>query len=344
MQWQAKIRRQGFEPVSMTFTTQRDAEDWAKVTEAEMIRGVYISRGTSEKVLMEDLIKRYLREVTPSKKNAKSETEILGRISAKFGKLSLAALQPQQIASYRDELKAAGRAASTIAHYLNALSCVINKAMKEWGYPVASNPVRNVERPVQPQGRERRLLPGEEKRILRECRRYNNPVLGPLVRLALETAARQGELFGLLWEDVDQTKRVATLRDTKNKGESRTVPLSSEAIRVLDTLKLPAKSASSRPTGKVFGANIAATRIAFTRAVGRARNRYVAVCERAGVKPDHRYFVDLTFHDLRHEAASRLFERGLDGFKVASITGHKTMAMLKRYTHLRAEDLAKELG
>ncbi len=64
---------------------------------------------------------------------------------------------------------------------------------------------------------------------------------------------------------------------------------------------------------------------------------YIRAVRRAGIE-------DLRFHDLRHEATTRLFEQGLNIMEVASITGHKDLRMLRRYTHLKAEDLAKKLG
>lgn len=352
-QWHAQIRRKGFPRVTKTFTTKKDAEAWATVTEAEMIKGAYIHRTPSEKVTFSELIKRYKAEVTPAKKNWKSESEILDRIDAKLGDYSLVALTSEMIAKYRDELAARGKkfpigkfaplAASTVNHYLNAISVVIDTAIKEWGYALHANPVANVKRPAPSKGRDRRLLPGEEKRILRECRRYKNPVLEPLVRLALETAMRQGELFDLQWEEVDLARKTARLRDTKN-GEDRTVPLSTAAIAILQGMK-KIGNVAKLPRGPVFRANVAATRIAYVRAIERAKARYAAACLRSGIEADHRFLTDLTFHDLRHEATSRLFERDIfDVMEIASITGHKTLAMLKRYTHLRAEDLARKLG
>ena len=61
------------------------------------------------------------------------------------------------------------------------------------------------------------------------------------------------------------------------------------------------------------------------------------VCRKAGIN-------DLHLHDLRHEATSRLFEKGLDIMQVKSITGHKSLQMLSRYTHLKADELARLLG
>ena len=97
------------------------------------------------------------------------------------------------------------------------------------------------------------------------------------------------------------------------------MPLSSRALTVLTHLP-------RRVDGKVWGMRADSITQAFERA-----------CSRASIE-------NLRFHDLRHEAASRLFEKGLNPMQVAAITGHKTLQMLKRYTHLKAEDLAKMLG
>ncbi|MCE5361529.1 MAG: site-specific integrase, partial [Acidithiobacillus sp.] len=187
-----------------------------------------------------------------------------------------------------------------------------------------------------PQGRDRRLVGDEEARLLRECAKAQNPWLLPVVRFAIETAMRAGEILqtkgtadeetrarpvqttGLLWKNVDLNRRTAHLPETKN-GSARTVPLSSVAVEVLRGLP-------RSMDGRVFGTTYEAIHLSFVRA-----------CRRAGIE-------DLRFHDLRHEATSRLFEKGFNPMEVSSITGHKTLQMLKRYTHLRAEDLAKRLG
>nr|WP_226832489.1 site-specific integrase [Acidithiobacillus sulfurivorans] len=174
------------------------------------------------------------------------------------------------------------------------------------------NPVLSVRKPSPGKARDRRLSPIEEKKLLGEC----TPSLKAIILFALETGMRRGEIRKMLWKDVDLNKCTAQLFDTKN-GEDRTIPLSSRAVNVL-------KSLPRNINGKVFpGADISHT--------------FAAACKRAGIE-------DLRFHDLRHEATSRLFEKNLNPMQVAAITGHKTLQMLKRYTHLRAEDLAKLLG
>ena len=150
------------------------------------------------------------------------------------------------------------------------------------------------------------------------CPHARSPWLAPIVQLALETGMRLGEIMGVKWPDVNLRSRVVRLSDTKN-GTRRDVPLSSRAVATLQALP---KSLDGR---------------VFPIAVETVKKAYHIAVERAGIE-------DLRFHDLRHEANSRVFERGLDMMEVAAITGHKTLAMLKRYTHLRATDLARKLG
>jgi integrase len=141
-----------------------------------------------------------------------------------------------------------------------------------------------------------------------------------LIVLAIETAMRRGELVDLLWHNVDLDKRVAHLPTTKN-GESRDVPLSQRA-----TATLKALSVDRGDRKRVFPLSGNGVRLAW---------EHLRV--RAGCP-------DLHFHDLRHEAVSRLFERGLNLVEVAAISGHKELKMLQRYTHLRAADLVSRLG
>lgn len=218
------------------------------------------------------------------------------------------------IAAYRDK-RGHYVAAATVGRELAVISHIFNVARKEWGMESLSNPVEAVRKPKLPKSRDRRLEPGELDRLLEATESLE---LGTIVLLAVETAMRRSEIAGLLRKNVNLLKRTLILTDTKN-GESRTVPLSSRAVELLSSMP-------TRISGRVFGMAPDSITQAFDRA-----------CEHAGID-------DLRFHDLRHEAASRLFEKGLNPMEVASITGHKTLQMLKRYTHLRAEDLAKKLG
>jgi integrase len=160
--------------------------------------------------------------------------------------------------------------------------------------------------------------------------------LPSLIDLAVETGMRLSELTGARWEHLDLAQRTLHLPDTKN-GDSRTVPLSTAALTTLLKLR---NSFAEPNSGRVFDITPHAATVAFRRAVKRARKAYL---ESRGDRQDEGLFSNLRFHDLRHEAVSRLFERGLNVVEVSSISGHKTLQMLKRYTHLRAADLAKKL-
>jgi len=176
-----------------------------------------------------------------------------------------------------------------------------------------------VRRPPQGRPRNRRLQGDEEQQLLAVCRRARNPWLVHFVTLAIETGMRRGELLALQWPNVDFERRIAFLPVTKN-GDSRGVPLSSRAVSTLRGL--PGSS-----SGRVFGELTPdALKHCFRRAV-----------RRAGIG-------GLRLHDLRHEATSRFFEKGLNVMEVASVTGHKTLQMLKRYTHLSAADPAMRFG
>jgi integrase len=155
-------------------------------------------------------------------------------------------------------------------------------------------------------------------------------MLGWIVRAALYTAMRHGEIVSITRQQVDLKRRVIKLGKTKN-GTARTVPLTRRAVRVFrEALANPV-----RPKD---------TELLFYGDPGRDDRRHPYTMDRAWEKALRRAGIDnLTFHDLRHEATSRFVEAGLSDQEVAAITGHKSMQMLKRYTHLRAEDLVAKL-
>lgn len=323
-QWQAQVRKKGYPLQTKTFETKAAAETWARATEYEMDQGLFVSRAEAESTTLGELLQRYLEEVTPLKKGASPEAaRIRALLRHKLANRYVAGIRGVDIARYRDKrLKKVSP--GTAKRDLVILSHLFEVARKEWGIHVY-NPVRDIKLPPHAKARERRLRSGEEKTedeeifLLAACQEARNPFLLPIVRLALETAMRQGELVSLRWEHIDLNRQIAHLSDTKN-GEARTVPLSSTAIRVLRSLPRSLH-------GQVFpGLTTEAVKRAYIRAVRRAR------------------IEDLRFHDLRHEATTRLFEKGLNIMEVASITGHKDLRMLRRYTHLKAEDLAKKLG
>lgn len=298
-----------------------------------MIRGVYIRRSPSEVTTVGSALDRYLREVTPSKRPSTQRSERIRAesITKHLGRYSLASLTPDIVASFRDYRLGEGKSASTVRLELALLGHLYTVAIKEWGLGLVYNPVTSIRRPAPGRGRNRRLSWTEFRRLLKSCDAHSNPMLGWVVRIALYTGMRQGEILSLNRDQVDLDRRVVRLTETKN-GSARTVPLSKRAVRVFKA----ALSHPMRPSD---------TNLLFFGEPGRDGKRkpyrinkvWSNALERAGI-------ADLHFHDLRHEAVSRLVERGLSDQEVAAISGHKSMQMLKRYTHLRAEDLVAKLG
>lgn len=328
--WQAKVRRDGYPEKSKTFAKRADAEAWGRLQESEMDRGVWRDRSSAESTTFYALLGQYLTDVVPSKRGSEvEELRIKSLRNDDLSKYKLAAITPAVLADWRDRRLEAGCAGSTVSRELSIISAVLNWARRELMIQI-ENPVSMIRRPPSPASRTRRFEKNEEKRLMRALedhaaegeKKYRegtrNPWIKPIVLFALETAMRRGELLALKWDDVDLEKRTAFLQITKN-GESRTVPLSSRAAAVLEALPRSID-------GRVFPVTADALKKTWERA-----------CERAGIEDFH-------FHDLRHEATSRLAEKLPNLIELASVTGHKDLKMLKRYYHPRAEDLARKLG
>ncbi|MGE5504453.1 MAG: integrase [Actinomycetota bacterium] len=317
--WQAKVRRKGYPPLSRTFDTKVLAERWARQIEGEMDRGCFVDPTEANNTTLDAALERYGREVTPHKKGiAQEEVRIRFWRRDPLARFSLANLKPSDLAKWRDAKLKAGTGPTTVRNYLALISHLYTVAIKEWGMTSLGNPIEKIKMPSAAKARDRRLVDKEEERLLKACDASKCTWLAPIVRVALETAMRQGELLKLQWADVDLARRVAKLHDTKN-GDDREVPLSTAAVAELK--KLPRSL-----DGRVFPVTREVLDTYFRKAVTAAEIK------------------NLKFHDLRHEATSRLFELGLNPMEAAAITGHKTLQMLKRYTHLRAEDLAEKLG
>ncbi|WP_374322995.1 tyrosine-type recombinase/integrase [Aquipseudomonas alcaligenes] len=336
--WKALVRKTGWPTNTKTFRTKRDAEDWARRTEDEMVRGVYIQRSGSERMTLEKALERYLAEVTPSKKptTRKAEATKAKQLIQHLGKYSLAALSAEIIANYRDtrlgtlSKRGAPTSNNTVRLELALLSHLFTVAIQEWGLGLTFNPVLNIRKPSPGDGRDRRLSTEEERHLLAAVNNHSNPMLGWIVRIALETGMRSSEITGLRCYQVDLKKRVVRLADTKNDS-ARTVPLTKLATETFKAaLENPARP---KDCNLVF----------FGEPGKDDKRRPYAFTKTWGLLKKKLGMPDLRFHDLRHEAVSRLVEGGLSDQEVSAISGHKSMQMLKRYTHLRAEDLVGKL-
>ncbi|MDR1397692.1 MAG: site-specific integrase [Desulfarculales bacterium] len=315
-QWEVRIRRHGYPTTCKTFETKADAEAWSKEIETEMNKGVFVSRTEAERYTLSECLDRYIEEYIPRLKHPEIIVHRARALQRRDIALRvMATIRAKDIADFRREREAEGVKNGTILVDLALFSRLFNYARSDWGMESLVNPVEIISKPKPEKGRERRLEAGEEERLLKASSDKFKPVL----LFALATAMRREEIANLKWKNVNLENRCALLSDTKN-NETRTIPLSSAALDILRNIP--------RKEGEEFVFGVSTQHI--TNAMGQT-------CKKAGIE-------DLRFHDLRHEATSRLFENtDLDLMEIRAITGHKTLQMLVRYTHLRTARLADRL-
>lgn len=314
--WQARIQRAGHPDISKTFKTHADAVAWARSIEVKLDS---VSNGfesaASNKVTLAELLEKYKAEITPLKSKAQNEVyRISAWIKSDLAHKQVGSLSSKDFAQVRDLRVAAGISANTIRLDFAVVSNMFELARTEWGYVSLENPIKRLKMPKLPQGRSRRVSDEEISQLLENS---ESKQLSAIVLLAVETGMRRSEILKVYSENISFDRRVMLIPMTKN-GESRVIPLSQAAIILLKGLVKPEQN-------KVFEITAHAITQAFNRA-----------CRRASIE-------GLCFHDLRHEAISRFFEKGLLIPEVAAISGHKTWAMLTRYTHLSPDKLALKL-
>lgn len=313
--WQVRVRRADGTPMSRTFGNKGDACAWGRKQESEIERGTWRDTSEAERTTFTECLDRYIAEYVPRLADpARARSQVLAVRRMPLAKLVMARVRSADVAGTRDAWARLGHKPATIIQRLATISRVFNIARTEWGMETIANPVETVSKPRADNARDRRV---SEDEIAALADASASVELATIVRLAVETAMRRSELVGLQWEHVDLGRCTAHLPKTKN-GHPRTVPLSSRAVAVLRGLP-------RRMDGRVFGMRPDSVTQAFERA-----------CERAGID-------GLNFHDLRHEATSRLANL-LQAHELAKVTGHRDMRMLLRYYHPRAEDLARKIG
>ena len=313
--WQARVQRKGQKDLAKSFLNKPDAEKWARSVEIEIDRGTFINTDFAQKTLFKEILQKYLDDVAPNMRSADTQAiRVKKLMKHPIAEVNMANLSSRHIAEYRDERLKLNKP-NTVIRELAVLSSIINHARREWGLNI-TNPVTMIRKPSSTQGRDR-ILNNEELTRLYIQLELISPWYKPLVELALETAMRRGELMSLFWVNINFEKSVAFLPMTKN-GQSRNVPLSTKAIGIL-------KSIPRNIEGQVFPLNKQTVSILFLRAT-----------QRAEIENFH-------FHDLRHMAITRLASVFSNLMELASISGHKSLSMLKRYTHFKAEDLAKKM-
>ncbi|WP_115117675.1 tyrosine-type recombinase/integrase [Oligella urethralis] len=259
----------------------------------------------------------------------------------------IASIKQSDLIRIRDDWSRSLKPATVVRRFA-LLSHLYTIAIKDWQwYYLSDNPVQKIRKPSVNNGRNRRLLtdiriigtgtleaPNSELEwIVRETK---SEYLPTIITLAIETAMRRSEIANIRRQHVDFESNTLHIPNTKN-GHSRTIPLSPIA-----KYSLIMYFARHNQPGLIFNIGPEAITKAFIRALRKARARYESLCERKGQFCDDRYFNNLRFHDLRHEATSRLASV-YEIHELAKVTGHLDTRMLLRYYHPDAEYLGQKL-
>lgn len=321
--YRAKVRLKGHKAESATFTRLTDARRWAQATEAAIREGRHFKGAEAKRHTLGDLVDRYILEALANKpKNASNTKQHLLWWKAKHGHMLLINFSPSVIVTCRNKLlvtetrRKQPMSPSTVVRYMAALSHALNVAVKEWEW-LDDSPMRKVSKPREPRGRERFLTDKERASLLAACKASSSPFLYTVVVLALSTGMRSGEMLTLRWSQVDITQGQILLSDTKN-GQSRAVPLAGHALRLIEELAKTRSGGS--PSDLLFPGADVTKPVELKKPWSTARSK--AKLE------------DFRFHDLRHSAASYLAMNGASSIEIAAVLGHKTLQMVKRYSHL----------
>ena len=321
--FQLRVRRKGARVQFITFDTAEQAEQAHLKIEAELSVSIIRDYATAAQTTLRDIMVRYRDEVVVTHKGGDVEKTRINRIlrTEAFVDKKLAALCTEDLQDFiTDRLTEV--APATVDRELDVISQVIRYSADVWKIAAVESPFVGLRRPKYFNERDRRLKVDEEKSLLDAARADETPYVLPAIILALETAARRGELLSIRKCDVFLEERYAFLSDTKN-GQPRKVPLTKRAMQVCEALMAEC-SEDDEPLLKI-SAN--ALKIAFFRRVIPA----------SGIE-------DLHFHDLRHEAISRLAESGkFQLIELQAISGHRDTRMLLRYAHLCCGNLAEKM-
>ena len=320
----AEVRLKGHAPAYESFSRLTDAKRWIQDTESSMHVGRYTTQTESKKRTLSDAIDRYVREELPKKpKSYDTQLRQLNWFKKSMGYRLLFDITPAVMSEIKGKFLTENgrlgepRKPQTWNRYHSALSCVFQMCAGEWQW-MEYNPARRVKREREPQGRVRFLSDDERERLLLACKNSRSTNLYPAVVLALSSGMRSAEIRYLKWDDIDLTKGHITLNDTKNK-ERRRIPVRGFALEILREHAKVRRIDSNF----VFPGE-------FTNKTGKpftSREPWLDAIKEAKVN-------DFRFHDLRHSCASYLAMNGASLLEIAEVLGHKTLVMVKRYSHL----------
>ena len=298
--YQVQVRRVGSKPVSRTFTLKADAARWARQTEIDAENG-YEGNHLPDSVTLRTLLERYAQHHAPHLKSQKQTESLIKLMIDRLGNVPVKSIDNPLLAQYRDN-RLSVVSSQTVRKEIDIVRRVIRLAGEEWGLGLPYG-VPSVRMPRQPGGRERRLTCTE----LDEIETHLSETMKLAVRIALVTGMRRGEIAKIKASDLLRAGCSLVVPEAKN-DKRRVVPL-------------------PEPTCTLLYEHLILNRDRFGVRADSITQAFIRACREASIS-------DLRFHDLRHEAITRMFEAGLSVPRVSAISGHSDYRMLARYTHL----------
>lgn len=325
--WRAQVRRKGFPTETKTFDVKAQANAWATKVEADMAASKHQDTRIIANKTLADLIDRYQEEIGAVRPFGRNKRDVLAKLRIALGETALLHLNIDVLMKYIRKRIANGAGGVTVGIDLTYLAGVLTTAKNLWRLPVRTDVIAEARANLRYMGvstkskeRDRRPTQSELERIKKHFAskvRQKVP-MADLIDFAVATAMRAGEIIRLRWADLNEQDRTIIIRDRKHptmkQGNDQEVPLLGDAFAIVQR-----QLRTEDP--RIFAVTDGTISSIFPRACN-------------ALKID-----DLTFHDLRHEGVSRLFELGYTIEQVALVSGHRDWKMLARYTQIRAKDL-----
>lgn len=328
--WQAIVRR-GDERMSRTFSTRARAQAWAKAQEADIED--MIASGMSSRLTVRELFEEYEVATRGIRACSASKLYSFRVVADALGDVPVQALTKDHVIQFATVRRAAGAAPPTIAIDLSIFVEAVATMRDIKGYPISPTAILDARSVLHRLGvvgkakeRKRRVSDDELAAIVERGAGSQSIDWNALAWFALASAMRLSEITSLRWADLRPDDRLVMVRDRKDpggtEGNNQWVPLTDatghDALAIV--LRQP------REGEHIFPYSASTVSTVFPRMV-----------RAAGIE-------DLRFHDLRHEACTRMLESGLAIQEVALISGHKEWKTLQRYVHLRPEAVARKFA
>ena len=315
--WRVEIRKIGSKGIHKSFIVKDEAIRFARETEVKIEQGLYQDLTLAKTTKLKDVLAQYIDRVSINKKGYEQERYKINKIiRSDIADKTLSQLTPLVLFEYIEQQKKL-YTASTVNKSITIVNLALNFAERFLGISLNKNPLKFIKRLKESQFVGQVIEPHEEELLLKHAEFSKLYWLKTAIILGIDCGLRRGEILKLKAEDINYKNNTAVLKDTKN-GETREIGLSSRAI--LELKKLPVSI-----DGKLFPCKRLDTFTFY----------YNQLKKWSGVKK--------RFHDTRHTFASRSTTSGWSITEIAAQGGWKQLQVLKRYTHIKAEYLAKKM-